>query len=51
VCGDADAHPPREFYIQCFETCQLYIGILGGKDSSGTEEEYREAVITGFKSA
>lgn len=40
---------PREFYLQYLETCQLYIGILGEKDSPGTEEEYREAVITGLK--
>lgn len=39
---------PREFYLQYLETCQLYIGILGGKDSPGTEEEYREAVTTGL---
>ncbi len=40
---------PKEFYLQYLETCQLYIGILGGKDSPGTEEEYREAVTTGLK--
>jgi hypothetical protein len=39
---------PREFYLQYLETCQLYIGILGEKDSPGTEEEYREAVTIGL---
>jgi hypothetical protein len=40
---------PREFYLRYLETCQLYIGILGERDSPGTEEEYREAVTTGLK--
>lgn len=39
---------PKEFYLQHLETCQLYIGIFGEKDSPGTEEEYREAVTTGL---
>jgi hypothetical protein len=38
----------QDFYLQYLETCQLYIGILGEKDSSGTENEYREAVTTGL---
>lgn len=38
----------QDFYLQYLETCQLYIGILGEKDSPGTEDEYREAVTTGL---
>lgn len=39
---------PRDFYLQYLQTCQLYIGILGETDSTGTEDEYREAVTTGL---
>jgi hypothetical protein len=39
----------KEFYLQHLETCQLYIGIFGEKDSPGTEDEYREAVTTGLE--
>jgi hypothetical protein len=39
---------PRDFYLRYLQTCQLYIGILGETDSTGTEDEYREAVTIGL---
>jgi hypothetical protein len=47
--GKPSGLSPEEFYLRYLGTCQLYIGILGERESDPTGKEYEEAVLSGLE--
>jgi uncharacterized protein (UPF0335 family) len=47
--GKPSGISPVDFYLRYLGTCQLYIGILGERESDPTEKEYEEAVLSGLE--
>jgi hypothetical protein len=47
--GKPSGISPVDFYLRYLGTCQLYIGILGERESDPTRKEYEEAVLSGLE--